>query len=120
MDERLKDSASYQAYMRSLYKSIKHLTYFNVYDELFSRYRGRDITFVEIGVFGGGSLFTSPAKYVHHGNKLASIADSIPSWAKNLKSIQILNFIGKKITSSIYNKTGGTDRLRYFFSKLRK
>ncbi|HAH46200.1 MAG TPA: hypothetical protein DCM07_15375, partial [Planctomycetaceae bacterium] len=42
---------------QSPYKSIKHSTYFEVYDDLFSRYRGKQITFVEIGVLGGGSLF---------------------------------------------------------------
>jgi hypothetical protein len=282
MDERLKDSVSYQAYMSSPYKSIKHSTYFNVYDELFSRYRGKDITFVEIGVFGGGSLFmwkeffgpkariigidlnpdaknlekygfeiyigsqsdenfwtellcqiglidvalddgghtylqqivttemllpnikdggmlviedthtsymdgygprkhsflnytkymidsingrfsglnqaksnkrifsiqsyesiiafhvdtrkaalpshtttnngidTAPANYVHHGNKLTSITGLIPSWARNLKRIKFINHIGKKITSSIYNNTGGAGRLKYYFSALRK
>lgn len=53
----MKETLSYQAYLKSPYKSIKHSTYFEVYDELFSRYRGKEITFVEIGVLGGGSLF---------------------------------------------------------------
>lgn len=39
------------------YKSVKHSTYFNVYEDLLRQYRDRNITFVEIGVFGGGSLF---------------------------------------------------------------
>ncbi|MCA0908463.1 class I SAM-dependent methyltransferase [Ruegeria marisrubri] len=51
------ESKSYQAYMNSPYKSSKHSTYFDVYDKLFSPYIGKDITFVEIGVLGGGSLF---------------------------------------------------------------
>ena len=53
----MQDSASYQSYRKSPYKSVKHSTYFEIYDELFSRYRDREITFVEIGVLGGGSLF---------------------------------------------------------------
>lgn len=53
----MNDTESYQAYLKSPYKSIKHSTYFEVYDELFSRYKNREITFVEIGVLGGGSLF---------------------------------------------------------------
>jgi hypothetical protein len=53
----VKNSPSYQWYLKSPYKSIKHSTYFEVYDELFSRYRDKEITFVEIGVLGGGSLF---------------------------------------------------------------
>ncbi len=43
--------------MNSPYKSMKHTTYFAVYDELFEKYCGQNITFVEIGVLGGGSLF---------------------------------------------------------------
>jgi hypothetical protein len=53
----MKDCLSYQSYMRSPYRSIKHSTYFDAYDALFARYRGKPITFVEIGVLGGGSLF---------------------------------------------------------------
>jgi hypothetical protein len=43
--------------MRSPYRSIKHSTYFDAYDDLFARYRHKQITFVEIGILGGGSLF---------------------------------------------------------------
>ncbi|WP_253283610.1 class I SAM-dependent methyltransferase [Ruegeria atlantica] len=50
-------AASYQAYLNSPYKSSKHSTYFDVYDKLFSPYVGKPITFVEIGVLSGGSLF---------------------------------------------------------------
>jgi hypothetical protein len=53
----MKKSISYLAYKKSPYKSIKHTTYFEVYDALFSPYRGKNITFVEIGVLSGGSLF---------------------------------------------------------------
>jgi hypothetical protein len=47
----------FQAYQRSPYLSIKHTAYFQVYEELLSRFRGKSITFVEIGVLNGGSLF---------------------------------------------------------------
>lgn len=33
--------------MRSPYKSIKHSTYFPVYDRLFGRFVGKKVTFVE-------------------------------------------------------------------------
>lgn len=55
--EILAKSASYGSYMKSEYLSIKHSSYFPVYDELFSEFRNKDITFVEIGVLNGGSLF---------------------------------------------------------------
>ena len=36
--------------------STKWRKYFDVYEENFLRFRGKDITFVEIGIFNGGSL----------------------------------------------------------------
>jgi hypothetical protein len=53
----LTDSPSYRAFIESPEPSYKHTTYFHVYDALLQRYRGRPITFVEIGVLNGGSLF---------------------------------------------------------------
>src|SRR5581483_8689849 len=47
----------YQSYMRSPYLSRKHSSYFQTYTDLFERYRGKELTFVEIGVMDGGSLF---------------------------------------------------------------
>lgn len=49
--------ASYQSFMRSNYLSSKHKSYFEVYDAYFSQFIGKKITFVEIGIFSGGSLF---------------------------------------------------------------
>ena len=43
--------------MKSAYFSAKHRTYFSVYDFYFSRFRNKEIVFVEVGVFSGGSLF---------------------------------------------------------------
>lgn len=51
------DQNIYECYMNSPYKSIKHSTYFKSYEHFFSSFRGKEITFVEIGVLGGGSLF---------------------------------------------------------------
>ena len=53
----MKKSKSFLAYSQSPYRSIKHNTYFQVYDNLFARFRNKKITFLEIGVLGGGSLF---------------------------------------------------------------
>ena len=50
-------SDTYKSYVKSPYKSIKHSIYFYSYDHFFSKYRNQNITFVEIGVLGGGSLF---------------------------------------------------------------
>ena len=45
-----------ECYEASPYLSIKHASYFAVYDELLAPYRGRPVTFVEVGVLNGGSL----------------------------------------------------------------
>lgn len=52
-----KDTDIYKCYKRSPYSSIKHSSYFHAYEDLFGSYRGRDITFVEVGILNGGSLF---------------------------------------------------------------
>tara|TARA_Y100000768_G_scaffold90975_1_gene65556 strand:- start:5982 stop:6845 length:864 start_codon:yes stop_codon:yes gene_type:complete len=52
-----KETKSYKSFMRSPYRSIKHKSYFNVYDTLLEEYIGKEITFVEIGILDGGSLF---------------------------------------------------------------
>jgi len=56
-DKDLNNSVSYNAFLNSPYRSMKHSTYFQVYDHLFSNYINSEITFVEIGVLNGGSLF---------------------------------------------------------------
>ena len=53
----MKNSLSHNAYKNSPYRSDKHSTYFGVYDDLFKKYIGKEIKFVEIGVLNGGSLF---------------------------------------------------------------
>jgi hypothetical protein len=47
----------FQSYLKSPYKSIKHTTYFRSYEHFFEKYRGKEFTFIEIGVLAGGSLF---------------------------------------------------------------
>ena len=50
-----KDLLNY--FNHSKYYSLKYKNYFPVYEKLFSKFRGKKITFVEIGVLSGGSLF---------------------------------------------------------------
>jgi len=44
-------------YDKVSYLSIKYDTYFDTYEELLSKYIDKELIFVEIGVFNGGSLF---------------------------------------------------------------
>ncbi len=50
-------SPSYDSFSRSPFRTLKVNSYFPVYDRLLENYRDRNITFVEIGVLAGGSLF---------------------------------------------------------------
>jgi len=56
-ESQLADSPSYKAFLESPEPSFKHTTYFAAYDALLGQYRNKPITFVEIGVLNGGSLF---------------------------------------------------------------
>ena len=53
----MKNTDSYQSYIKSPYRSIKLTSYFHSYDYFFNKYRDKEITFVEIGVLDGGPLF---------------------------------------------------------------
>ena len=46
----------YKLFSESKNYSRKHKKYFNVYDNIFSHYKNKKITFVEVGLLDGGSL----------------------------------------------------------------
>jgi hypothetical protein len=46
-----------EIFQKTKYLSVKHTSYFQVYEEVLARFVGKPITFVEVGVFNGGSLF---------------------------------------------------------------
>lgn len=53
----MSDESTYRSFMKSSYFSLKHSNYFPIYDELLLKFVGRPITFLEIGILDGGSLF---------------------------------------------------------------
>lgn len=53
----MKNLPIYRSFSKSPYKSIKHSSYFEVYEKLFHRYKDKPVVFIEIGVLNGGSLF---------------------------------------------------------------
>ena len=57
MNDEYKNYEIYKYFLNSKLHSSKGNTFFPIYEELFSSYRGKDIVFVEIGVKMGGSLF---------------------------------------------------------------
>jgi len=111
MSKRILDkSASYASYMKSEYLSIKHSSYFPVYDELFSNFRDKDITFVEIGVLNGGSLFMWRDFF---GPKARIIGIDFNPAAKRWESEGFEIFIGSQsdpeFWSRFYESVGSVD-----------
>ncbi len=49
--------SSRQSFLNSPFYSLKHTNYFDVYDRLLTKFIDKKITFVEIGILDGGSLF---------------------------------------------------------------
>ena len=49
--------SSQNSFLKSPYFSLKHINYFPIYDDLLIKFVGKSITFIEIGVLDGGSLF---------------------------------------------------------------
>jgi Methyltransferase domain len=47
----------FEIYSRTRYLSIKYDSYFQVYEQVLGQYVGKEITFVEVGIYNGGSLF---------------------------------------------------------------
>ena len=105
-------SDSYSAFKKSPYKSIKHSTYFKSYDHFFSSFKDKEITFVEIGVLGGGSLFMWREFF---GKKAKIIGiDLNPNakkWEKNGFEIYIGSQSDEKFWDDIKNKIKGIDIL---------
>ena len=46
----------FNLFKNSKYRSLKWEKYFYIYDHLFSKYKNKKITFVEVGILDGGSL----------------------------------------------------------------
>ena len=97
----MKNSKSYQAYIKSPYRSIKHNTYFSVYDELFLKYRNKKIVFVEIGVLGGGSLFMWRKFF---GNKARIIGVDMNPNARKWKDYGFEIIIGNQSDEKFWKK----------------
>lgn len=108
----MKNSESYKCYLNSKHNSLKHSTYFNVYDHLFLRFKNKKIIFVEIGVFSGGSLemwrnfFGKNARII--GIDINPIAKK---WEKNGFEIFIGNQSDPVFWKNFINKVGNIDIL---------
>ena len=106
------NSRLFKIYKNLKYESLKCNTYFQVYEELFSKYIGKEIIFVEIGVLHGGSLFMWKEYF---GNKARIIGIDLHPKAKELEKYGFDIFIGSQsdinFWKDFYAKVGKIDIL---------
>jgi len=99
-------------FIKSKLQSIKLSSYFDIYDSLFSEFKNKPITFVEVGIFGGGSLFMWK-KYFHPKSRIIGI-DLNPK-SKNYEKHGFEIFIGdqedENFWKNFYKKIGKIDIL---------
>ena len=100
-----------------IYKNLKHVslkcdTYFQAYEEMFSKYVEKEITFVEVGVLHGGSLFMWKEYF---GKKARIIGIDLNPKAKELEKHGFEIFIGNqadpKFWKEFYKNIGKIDIL---------
>ena len=88
-------------FYNSKLQSIKLNSYFNIYETIFEEYRRKPITFVEVGIFGGGSLFMWK-KYFHPRSRIIGI-DLNPK-SKSYEKYGFEIFIGDQESENFWKK----------------
>ena len=96
------ESEIYKSYLGSPYSTVKQSTYFSVYDELFKKFKNKEITFLEVGVLDGGSLFMW-RDYL--GSQARIIGVDLNPEAKKWKKDGFEIFIGDQSKESFWNET---------------
>ena len=100
-----------------IYKNLKRVslkcdTYFQTYEEMFNKYVGKKITFVEVGVLQGGSLFMWKEYF---GKDARIIGIDLHPNAKELEKHGFEIYIGsqsdKNFWKNFYSKVGKIDIL---------
>ena len=102
----------FQIYKNLKNVSLKSDTYFQTYEEMFNKYVEKEITFVEVGVLHGGSLFMWKEYF---GKKARIIGIDLNPKAKELEKHGFEIFIGsqsdKNFWDNFYSKIGKIDIL---------
>jgi hypothetical protein len=110
--EKLKDIQLYKSFLNSKKPSIKWKSYFEIYNNMFQKYKDKKITFVEVGVDRGGSLFIWK-DFFSKDSRIIGI-DTNPD-AKKLEEYGFEIFIGdqsnENFWSDFYKKIGNIDIL---------
>lgn len=101
----------FEIFNKVKFRSLKHSNYFEIYDELFEKYKEKKITLVEIGVTNGGSLMMW-REYFKEANIIG--IDFNPS-AKKWEEYGFKIFIGDqsdpKFWTDFFSKVGKIDIL---------
>lgn len=101
-----------ECYLNSKYLSIKWDSYFDTYGELFSNYRGKPITFVEVGVLNGGSLFMWRDFFGSNARIIGIDFNSeAKKWTKDGFEIHIGDQSSKEFWVEFFEKVGKIDIL---------
>ena len=102
----------FQIYKNLKRESLKCDSYFQVYEEMFNQYVGKKITFVEVGVLQGGSLFMWREYF---GKDARIIGVDLHPNAKELEKYGFEIYIGsqsdKNFWKNFYTKVGKIDIL---------
>ena len=94
-DDSLNDLEKF--YFKEEHKCVnKWMHYFEAYDRFFSKYRGKDITILEIGVFKGGSLQMWKKYFNTSNNKVRVYGIDVDPACKMLEEENIEIFIGSQ------------------------
>ena len=97
-------------FKKSKYYSLKYKNYFPIYEKLFTKFRGKKITFVEIGVLSGGSLFMWKNYF---GNNARIIGIELNPEAKKFEKEGFEIFIGNQADENFwkdfFEKVGEVD-----------
>lgn len=95
------NSQIYDSFLKAPFYARKHANYFAIYDHLLSHLRGKPVTFIEIGVWNGGSLFMWRDFF---GEKARIIGVDINENAKKLESYGFEIFIGDQGDPSFWKR----------------
>jgi len=110
--DRMKNIDLYKSFLNSEKPSIKWKSYFEIYNDLFQEYKNKKITFVEIGIDRGGSLFMWK-DFFSKDTRIIGI-DTNPE-TKKLEEYGFEIFIGdqsdENFWSNFYEKVGKIDIL---------
>ena len=104
------ERGTFENFKRSPVKSVKHTTYFSVYDNLFHKFKDKKIVFIEVGIFQGGSLFMWREYF---GQQARIIGIDINPGAKKWEKDGFEIFIGSqsdtKLWENLFKKIGKVD-----------